>query len=1099
MFEIVAKRTENAKHFLMSDGTFQANIYMGAIHYQDDSGTWQNIDSTITDPVAVAIPKQPINRTLHEHGGWAHSQHFTTPYNKADLRLPKNIKSGYSIGFGQDRLTFTPDKASPSLGQINPTNPYEIDYQDVWVDTDITLEAQSDGVKETIVLKSNNSPTTFSFKVSDGTIADDWTSGGLNIVAPWYEDANGTRKDATIAQRTQGSQVFIDITVDPTGMSFPIVVDPSVTIAGNAGSGQNSSVFSGNTGTNYSTSGLNVGVYPSNTSEHWSFLVQFDLSSIPSGSSISSAILDLYWAGYNGPPSDFSLYENTGSWISTSVTWANKPATGSKVASFSYNGQAGSYASNQLIQIPITQYVSDVASGNANYGLSAIDDSTSSGYGQFQSTYTNANYCPKIEVTYDVPPSSPTVTAPNGGETINTTFNITWNAATNNSGTIEGSLVDSSENGITFYNASGYQNKVSQMFTPQSGQTSIKSVDFIMAGGSSSSSVTVAIYTVSSGAPSSQYSSVVTVTIPANSGRTKFTADFSSSPVPVTVGTQYAIVISTTDTVSKQTFYGTSVPANYGTYQHQVYGNSSWASVNGEYMLSQVNYAAPASSLTYEIDLSQNSGSTWSTIVSQTAAGATSYNYDFTNTPASSTNLIRVRAYDGSSYGPYDQSNGVFTIQHDKAPTAPTNLSPSTGALDHTQPITATWTYNDPDTGDSQSKFNIKWSTNNGSTWTEVDGTVTASTSYTWPANTFSDGQTVQWMVQTYDTNGLNSPWSAQAQFIAGTVPGTPTITSPAINATVATANPTIQWSSSGQTDYQLQVQDMSNNVLWDSGDVVSTNVAATLAGYSLANSTSYQLALRVKNSEGLWSTWTKNTINVSYTPPATATTTATADNANARIVVVIVNPAPSGSEPAVSYNDLYRRNSGTTAWTRIATELAAGTYYDYAAASNQAYDYKVTAIGANGTQTDSTIVSNVSVGQLRGLWVHDVNSPAGTVMNLQYYNASNQSADGSVPQSRQWTPAATSMQFAGRNRPVIEFGENDTFELSYKNIVMLATDAQWPILEDLIRVNKSTLCFRDGRGTMIFGCVLGYQETDLVFGNMVDLTLEQTAYSIAV
>jgi len=277
---------------------------------------WQNLYTDIIDPVAVAIPKQPIGKTLHGNGGWAHSQHFTTPYNKMDLRLPKNIKSGYSVGFGADRITFTPDKASPSLGQIDPTNASAIDYQDVWVDTDVILTVRPNGIKEEIVLKSSNSPTTFSFKV-DGPIAKDFTSGDLRIEAPWYEDAAGTRKDATMAQRTQGgANTFVDITVDTTGMTFPITVDPTVNLPGS----QATAVYQQNPSTAYGFG--SVGFSLSSSQESRS-LIEFDVSSIPLGTTIKSSYLYLYnWNGTSGI--SLEVDQITSSW-STATTWNTQP------------------------------------------------------------------------------------------------------------------------------------------------------------------------------------------------------------------------------------------------------------------------------------------------------------------------------------------------------------------------------------------------------------------------------------------------------------------------------------------------------------------------------------------------------------------------------------------------------------------------------------------------------------------------------------------------------------------------------------------------------------------------------------------------------
>lgn len=59
---------------------------------------------------------------------------------------------------------------------------------------------------------------------------------------------------------------------------------------------------------------------------------------------------------------------------------------------------------------------------------------------------------------------------------------------------------------------------------------------------------------------------------------------------------------------------------------------------------------------------------------------------------------------------------------------------------------------------------------------------------------------------------------------------------------------------------------------------------------------------------------------------------------------------------PATLQNDVYRRVAGTTDELRVAAGIAnGGTYDDYTAVSGINYEYKVRALGANGTFTDST------------------------------------------------------------------------------------------------------------------------------------------------
>lgn len=46
--EIVALRTENEKHFRMSDGSYAAMQYMNSVHYKDSDGNWKDIRNTLS-------------------------------------------------------------------------------------------------------------------------------------------------------------------------------------------------------------------------------------------------------------------------------------------------------------------------------------------------------------------------------------------------------------------------------------------------------------------------------------------------------------------------------------------------------------------------------------------------------------------------------------------------------------------------------------------------------------------------------------------------------------------------------------------------------------------------------------------------------------------------------------------------------------------------------------------------------------------------------------------------------------------------------------------------------------------------------------------
>ncbi|MDR0889340.1 MAG: hypothetical protein LBM28_01675, partial [Oscillospiraceae bacterium] len=58
--EVESLRGENEKHFRMSDGSFMAVSYGEAVHYQDASGKWTDIDNTLT---SAAEELQAVNGT----------------------------------------------------------------------------------------------------------------------------------------------------------------------------------------------------------------------------------------------------------------------------------------------------------------------------------------------------------------------------------------------------------------------------------------------------------------------------------------------------------------------------------------------------------------------------------------------------------------------------------------------------------------------------------------------------------------------------------------------------------------------------------------------------------------------------------------------------------------------------------------------------------------------------------------------------------------------------------------------------------------------------------------------------------------------------
>ncbi|WP_225434143.1 DNRLRE domain-containing protein [Peribacillus tepidiphilus] len=983
-----------------------------------------------------------------------------------DVRLPRNFKRGYVVGKGKNKLKFKPIGASPSKGYVDEDKKNFIHYQDVWNDTDVTLELTTTGVKETIILKTDRAPVSFSFEV-DGPLEDDLTSGELKLQPAWLQDANGEKRDVSQTIRREGDQTFIDLVADVSGLVYPIEIDPTVTINS---SFNLQNCFIRSDGISYANEDyLQAGIMTGNLKMRPFF--KFNLSAIPTNAIIIDGEVGLFSSGSSGL-SNYFLYEVTQDWNIGNISWSNQPNR-SVMVTF-YQGSTGAMWFKWKAPI-IGSVVDKWIKGGYNYGFSVGNDEINNNnqYSTFRGfAYSDPSVRPYLSVTYSIPPTSPTVTSPNGGETWNSLHTITWSGASNPNGTPDVTT------GIVFnnYTSSGTLNgPIGQQFiATKDGKLGAVDV-FLYSINSEGTSTTLNVELWSldgSGKPSSKlHEQSFNIYIP--NANTWWNFTFSNPPT-ITNGVKYGLVVRGAPTSLK---YGIDISGTYSSCKRLDWDGVNWYVNSNNFMMKL--YFSPSNSLQYQIQLSTNNGGAWKDIVSLTAAGATSYQYDFINEPETSTAKIRIRAFDGTSYGPWDESNGVFTIQHNQAPTVPTNLSPSGGtSKDRASVIRLSWQHNDANF-DPQAKFDLQWRLQGAGTWNTITQ-ATPNQFYDVPANTFPKG-TIEWQVRTYDQAGLSSPYSNIQTFVAGDKPATPVITNPTNNSTVAVARPTVQWSSDGQTAYQVKVYDSAGTkLLWDSGAINSTNKAQTVL-YDLANNTTYQIQVTIKNADGLWSDAAVSNIAVSYTPPALPVVTTT--KGEGIITISIDNPTPSGTQPNVSYNDLYRRKQGESIWTLIATNIPAdASFVDYTPASGQMYEYFVRAWGDNGTYSDSAVVSQ-SI-SLKGIWLHEAANPLATLHQFKLVS----------DRSGNWQPTAAMMQFAGRRLPVAEYDDAEQRTVSVK-ITLLKDSGDLEALEGLIR-SKNTLCYRDARGRKMFCHVFQLPVDDEVYGNTVSLTFEEVSYT---
>lgn len=454
----------------------------------------------------------------------------------------------------------------------------------------------------------------------------------------------------------------------------------------------------------------------------------------------------------------------------------------------------------------------------------------------------------------------------------------------------------------------------------------------------------------------------------------------------------------------------------------------------------------PTAGIRYHIQLTLNNGGSWKDIVALTPVGATSYVYNFVNETPTSTAKVRVRAYDGQNYGAWDESNGVFTIQHNIAPTTPTGLEPSGIVVDRTKTQRLAWRHNDS-LNDTQSKANIEWRVQGATLWNAITSNGTEQ-SYFIAANTFPNGQ-IEWRVRTYDQSGLVSPWSGIAVFTVAEPSSAPTILQP--SETVSIARPIIEWSSSSQASYQLVIEDSLGAIVWDTGEIVNT-VKARTVGVDLLNGGIYTVKVRIKDGSGLFSTFASHTFTVSYTPPAKPIVQAF--TGVGAIAITIDHDTPVDTQPTVTLSDVYKQVNGE--WIRIATGIDK-SFTDYAVASGVEYQYRIQSHGDNGTFTYSDVVS-ASV-TLKGAWIHAVQDAEDTVRQFVY---------NGVGYDENIEPESAVMKYAGRTRPVIQYGIYEDYSLT---VLLQEREGMGDMdaLRSFVR-GRETICYRDSDGRVLYG-----------------------------
>ena len=410
-FEVEGLREESVKHFRLEDGTYVAAQYNYPVHYVDENGKMQDIDNKLSEvpggmfasknsriKFAKKITGNETLFTLHDKG------------TKITLSLIGAIKGVSGTVTNLDDAD-EPTKLQKMMNLERLSS--SIIYKDILDGVDLEYIAQSQNIKENIIVKERGESYSYSFELKlNGLEAELSENGDIKVInkntqeiqytipAPVVFDSQNEYAPSEFSHYTLSSKgngkYTLTVTVsaewmNEPGRAFPVTIDPAIVASDT--SVQDTSISSAAPDSSFGNdASLYINIY---RFVHWKTT---SLPTIPASAYMTSATITMRSSLTNG---DYvAAYEVLTDW-DESLTWNQYNTTtnpkgklDSKVIDYNLL-RSGFYTWN------ITPLVQKWYSGSANYGVAfnaAPGESASLSFNSSESTaYANR---PALTVTY---------------------------------------------------------------------------------------------------------------------------------------------------------------------------------------------------------------------------------------------------------------------------------------------------------------------------------------------------------------------------------------------------------------------------------------------------------------------------------------------------------------------------------------------------------------------------------------------------------------------------------------------------------------------------------------------------------------------------
>ncbi|MEU1893675.1 DNRLRE domain-containing protein [Streptomyces pristinaespiralis] len=330
--ELTDRRTPDARYWQLSDGRVQSEVSAVPTHYEAGKA-WQAIDPTV----------KPTDR-----------KGFTLANTTNVARTYFGERPGELVRFELDEGHWAAIGVKGVTGSLKPqADGSTVTYKNaLGAGTDLTYTVGNGTVKEGIVLDAApGTAPSYEFTLTTGGLQAVRRAGGsialysessgptrpaLVIPAPFMTDAkkdgespyeaSGTDR---VEQKLSGKGTSYTLTVRPDAKwlsaperRYPVVVDPTISIAPTSSQSQDVMISSDGPASNYDGNWrLSVGNTSSGSSRA---LLRFPLGAVPAGTKLDSADLKLYFdQTHTTGDSEVRLeaHRATAAWDETTATW----------------------------------------------------------------------------------------------------------------------------------------------------------------------------------------------------------------------------------------------------------------------------------------------------------------------------------------------------------------------------------------------------------------------------------------------------------------------------------------------------------------------------------------------------------------------------------------------------------------------------------------------------------------------------------------------------------------------------------------------------------------------------------------------------------